>query len=298
MQNKVTENIAKIDNFVLIIGAMKCGTTSLFKYLSEHPEILPCKYKEYNFFANQDNFNQGVDFYHSLWDWNPNLHHIALQAPTNHTRITHPDHVNAAKNIAAFQRKTNANFKFIYLIRNPIDRIESHYNHILAGAEHTQKSLSEAIKQEALDTSRYAMQLDEYYQRFPSDSILLLNTDDLKRDPINVVKGICQFIDVDDSYEFKGLNIVHKKGKERKIISNPVYELLRSNILVGATLKKLSLNSRAELGKIARSLFGKNPQRIRLSSDERNDLLKSLSADLQKLEQQYDFDLSSWKVDI
>lgn len=277
---------------------MKCGTTSLFRYLSEHPEISPCKNKEYNFFANQGNFEKGADFYYQLWDWEPNKHTVALQAPTSHTRITHPDHANAARNIAEFQQRINARFKFIYLLRNPIDRIESHYNHVLAGAEHTQKQITQATRKEALDTSRYAMQLDEYYQRFSEDSILLLNSDQLKQNPQDLLARICQFIDIDPTYEFKGLNIVHKQGKDRKVILNPVYKTLRRNPITDNVLKYLPLQSRAEMGKTARGFFGKKPQKIKLSFSERKDLLKMLSKDLHRLEYHYNFDLSSWKLDV
>ena len=44
-----------IANFALIIGAMRCGTTSLFSYLSQHPEVAPSTPKEPDFFANDGN---------------------------------------------------------------------------------------------------------------------------------------------------------------------------------------------------------------------------------------------------
>ena len=50
-------------NFALIIGAMKSGTTSLFYYLTEHPEIAEAKDKEPHFFADDDKFAKGMDNY-------------------------------------------------------------------------------------------------------------------------------------------------------------------------------------------------------------------------------------------
>lgn len=44
-----------INNFAVIIGCMKCGTTSLFYYLSQHPQIAACNPKEPNFFADDLN---------------------------------------------------------------------------------------------------------------------------------------------------------------------------------------------------------------------------------------------------
>ena len=107
-----------IDNFALIIGAMKAGTTSLFKYLSQHPEICACQEKEPNFFASDINWSKGLDWYQNLWKWNQDLHKIALEASTFYTRL--PE-ANAAERIAQIKAK----FKFIYILRNPVERIES-----------------------------------------------------------------------------------------------------------------------------------------------------------------------------
>jgi hypothetical protein len=50
----------------LIIGAMKCGTTSLYSYLSEHPEVLMSSVKEPNFFLEREELS--LDEYKKLFD--------------------------------------------------------------------------------------------------------------------------------------------------------------------------------------------------------------------------------------
>ena len=57
--------LTNIKNFALIIGAMKCGTTSLFYYLSQHPEICSCREKEPEFFTNDAKWYQGFNWYQS-----------------------------------------------------------------------------------------------------------------------------------------------------------------------------------------------------------------------------------------
>ncbi len=52
--NTVSLGLMMINNFALIIGAMKCGTTSLFSYLAQHPEISACQPKEPDFFSYDD----------------------------------------------------------------------------------------------------------------------------------------------------------------------------------------------------------------------------------------------------
>lgn len=297
-QYESISNNMKIKNFALIIGAMKCGTTSIFNYLSEHPEVSACKNKEYNFFACSENFPTKIEFYQSLWDWNQEHHKIALQAPTNHTRITHPSHVNAAKNIAMFQKETNTNFKFIYAMRNPIDRIESHYNHILAGCEMTQKELSSEVRQEAIDTSKYAMQLAEFSQRFNQESFLLLNFDELKYNPQNILKKICQFLEIDDNYQFNSLSKIYNQTKTRKIISNPAYRYARKNSFLRSFLNNMPNKTREKLIFSIRNVVGKDPTYIKLTQNERQFLLQILSEDLYKLKNDYHFDFSSWNLNI
>lgn len=114
------------NNFALIIGAMKCGTTSLFYYLSEHPQVSAAEDKEPHFFSDDCTFTKGITWYQSLWEWKPE-HRIALEAST--TYAMQPKYPNAAQRIAQLE---NAQFRFIYIMRHPFARIESHVRHLLA----------------------------------------------------------------------------------------------------------------------------------------------------------------------
>ena len=186
----------KINNFALIIGAMKCGTTSLFNYLAEHPEVSACSRKEPAFFSKSINYSQGIEFYQDLWNWNSIEHKVALEASTGYTRLTHPNFLNASENIAKYRDR--ANFKFIYIMRNPLDRIEAHYNHGIAwNFKECQEIDPTQINQEVLETSKYSMQLDQYYSRFSSDDIFLINLDDLKANPRDILRKVCLFLDID-----------------------------------------------------------------------------------------------------
>ena len=118
-----------IKNFALIIGSMKSGTTSLFNYLSQHPEIAGSIVKEPNFFSYNERWEQGWEWYMQQWaNWNPNVHKIALEATINYTK--YPVYPNAAARIN--QVSDRANFKFVYVLRNPIERIESQYTYDLS----------------------------------------------------------------------------------------------------------------------------------------------------------------------
>ena len=272
-----------INNFVLIIGSMKCGTTSLFSYLAQHPEVSACTTKEPNFFANDLNWSKGFDYYKSLWNWDSSAHKIALEASTAYTRI--PKFPNAAERIA----QTQADFKFIYLVRNPIERIESHYTHGKQSRWKTaKKPLDRGIHEELINVSRYAKQLDEYHQRFSSDRILLINFEDLKQKPSSTMKKVTDFLDIDPSFEFQNLSQVYNSTGERSIYP-------RWTDWIEPFAKYVP----DEPKNIARKIVGKKVgSNVRLSLEQKKYVLQELNEDFQRLEGEYGFDVSRWKIKI
>ena len=279
-----------IDNFALIIGAMKCGTTSLFSYLAQHPQIAACRKKETFFFSANDCWNKGFDWYQSLWNWNPNIHKIALEASVDYTRI--PSYPNAAKRIATLADRVN--FRFIYIMRNPLDRIESHYTHGLAkNWQSTQKPLAEEIHPELIEASQYAKQLSEYYQRFPAENILLLNFTNLKKEPLTLLKEVCCFLQIDPDYQFQGLNQVHNANTER-IADETLWLWLRKIKLLRSLGKHISQQQKKKIY----HLFGRKLEgNIKLPPEQRSYILQELREDLQKLSVDYGFDLQSWGIE-
>jgi hypothetical protein len=284
----------KINNFVLIIGAMKCGTTSLFNYLSEHPEIAPCRYKEPHFFENPDCFYKGFDYYQSLWDWNPDIHKIALEATPAYTKFTHPKNLNAAENIFQIQTDTNTNFKFIYIMRNPLERIESHCNHLRTQNGNFEQNIPE-IDNWIIDASKYAMQISEYYKRFDKNSILLLNFDDLKSNRIKIVQQVCQFLNIDYNYEFKNLNTIHNNSNEKVTINLPGYNLARKTDFIKPLISSLPNGLRQKAHKF---LGRKTESQVYLSPEQKEYIFKELQNDLQQLKDNYQVNINSWGIHI
>ena len=108
------------DAYAIIIGSMKCGTSSLYSYLAQHPEICPAASKEPEFFSENQGHGVKVEKYEDLWNFGMSVHRYALEASTGYTK--YPMEPNVAKNIRDYGIKP----KFIYVIRNPFDRIQSH----------------------------------------------------------------------------------------------------------------------------------------------------------------------------
>ena len=282
-----------IDNFALIIGAMKCGTTSLFSYLAQHPQISPCSEKEPNFFSKDLNWSKGFEWYQDLWDWDSTKHKFALEASVNYTKLH--KYIATTDRILSLE-KQGINFKFIYIMRNPLDRIESHYNHGQAMSwKSTLKPISEGIDLHLIETSRYAKQIEIYYQKFSADSILLLNFDDLKADPENIITKVCQFLDIDSNYKFEGIDTIHNANKQRIVYANS-WRSLRKNKL----LRSLAQLVPATPKEMVRDRFFSSQieDKIKLSSEQRSLILSQLKEDLQKLNSEYGVDVSSWGIEI
>lgn len=285
------ETRLRINNYVLIIGAMKCGTTSLFNILAQHPEVAPCSFKEPQFFAWEKNYALGIDYYQDLWNWNRDRHKIAMEASTSYTKV-HKTELNCAKNIALLKDK--ANFKFIYILRNPIDRIESECKHRVQKGYTSAKELADKpITEETIGTSRYALQLEEYYQRFDAGDILLVDFDELKSASPEWIKGICRFLEIEDSYDFSNLNNIHHNSKEKSISSNWRYQ----KIPFKKELSYLSAKLPFGFKKTIHQIFGSNSSSdFKLSKIQKEQIARDLREEMQLLESKYNFKSDRWNL--
>lgn len=289
-----------IENFALIIGSMKSGTTSLFNYLAQHPEIAPCSQKEPGFFGRSNRFARGFDYYQNLWDWNSNVHKIALEASAGYTTISpttpaHNNKLNSAESIAEFKEATNTNFKFIYIMRNPLERIESHYTHIQAW-KYYDKPIAETDKTKILDISKYYMQIKEYYKRFDASNILLIKFEDMKKKPSDCLKKVCHFLEIDTEFEFKKLDTVYNNHNQKNRISIPGWYLFRGNELMHSLATQISEETKDSF----RNLFGKKARinYTKLTSEQKKHLTEELYEDLQKLNLNYGVNINDWGIKI
>lgn len=150
----------------IIIGAQKAGTTSLYKYLSKHPSIIAPEKKEVHFY--DDNFTKGLKWYrrHFPTVIEKFYYYYLKKAPllTGESTPYYLFHPWAPQRIA----KTIPNVKIIALLRNPVDRAYSHYQHNLR-REREPLSFEDAIakEQERLAGEKNKMLDNDLYYSFP-----------------------------------------------------------------------------------------------------------------------------------
>lgn len=277
------------NRFALIIGAMKSGTTSLFEVLAQHPEIAPAKEKEPEFFVTESAWAKGWDWYRSLWTWDPKRHKWAMEASTAYT--TMPNRPGVPKRISEVE---GAQFRFIYIMREPTSQLSSHARHALYAG--WGKSLDEGIPEYMIDFTRYAMQIDEYMKYFPRESIYIVPLERFREDPRSVLREICAFLEIDASFEFK--------SPEHRYNAGNVFEIPRSlaavsNSSLATRVKSLLPRALRHRLRAALSLFSKPEsdtqlERYELNEQEKAAIRAELAADMSRLQSVYGVDVARY----
>ena len=188
LSHRFNENM-HLPDFV-IIGAMKCGTSTLHEQLARQPGLFMSKPKEPNFFSDDDQFEKGLDSYSSLFDEAP-TDSICGESSTHYTKL--PTYPHCA--LRLHEHLPDA--KLIYVMRDPVDRIVSQYIH--EWSQHVidqDYSIDEAITVHPVlvDYSRYVMQLRPYIERFGFDAILPVFLERLITNPQEELKRIATHI--------------------------------------------------------------------------------------------------------
>lgn len=268
--------------YALIIGAMKCGTTSVFRHLSTHPQIAPARIKEPHFFSNDRVWNQGLPWYEGLWEGAP-PDAWRLEASTGYTKL--PLRAGVPQRI----QSTGIEARFIYLMRNPLARIESHRRHALLRAKTGEAAADEFLFSHLVAVSKYAMQLDAYRERFPREHFLLLSFEQLMADPDLTLKRIAAFLGVDSSFSFPAANTPFNKSAR----DGTAYKLLTRIPGASTLAQKLPLSLRQA---VRNRLSNRADDLPPLSEEKRDWALAELRPDLERLRTEYGFDTSVWAL--
>jgi hypothetical protein len=177
----------------LLIGAMKSGTTTLYWYLREHPDVFMASPKEPNFF--NDHWHRGVGWYERLF---AGAGATRARGEASVRYASYPDGPECPSRIAS----VIPDVRLLYVVRDPIARMRSHYLHEVA-ALRERRPVEQALRENHiyLDLSLYATQLERYLDHFPREQLLVVRAEDLFRDPSLVLPRVYGFIGVDPSFE-------------------------------------------------------------------------------------------------
>ena len=288
-------NISSPDRFALIIGAMKAGTTSLFEILSQHPQICPSKKKEPDYFIN-DRGDKAHEDYIGLWDWKSEVHTVALESSVAYTK--EPFISGVPERI---YKSGLGQFRFIYMLRDPLTRIESQARHALFAG--WGKPLDAGISDDLIYFSRYAMQLEHYLKYFSKDDIMLITLEEFQCAPGAVLARICAFLEIDDKFQFSEVTKPRNSGEffntsplMARITQGEIGQFIAQRILPPKT-KRWLREYIAKFGKGKEDKANLDHGRWRLNPEERLLVLNELSEDLRRLESEFNVDVRKyWQV--
>jgi hypothetical protein len=177
----------------LIIGAMKCGTTSLHHYLGKHPNIFTTTPKEIHYFSDP-NYQEK--------EWEEYLRHfqtdkkLAGASPQNYTKRHRKDFGNIPPRL--YQHLPDV--KLIYILRDPIERIYSHYYEAQEGGYAPPEGLNAYLQNVESNhyvlTSAYFYQLRAYLEYFPREQIHLLTLEQLRDNRLETLNEVFRFLGV------------------------------------------------------------------------------------------------------
>lgn len=175
-------------NFI-VIGSMKSGTTTLCHLLGQHPDVFMSYPKEPEFFCKKEIYARGWDWYQSLFA-NVKKEAAIGEGSTSYTKA--PLFSKVPERIV----KHLPHVRLIYIVRHPLERIESHWMHRVRHGD--TRSFKKMLQQypNLVDTSRYWYQIQQYRKYFGDDQILVIFFDDLKINPEKVLHQCFSFLGV------------------------------------------------------------------------------------------------------
>lgn len=229
----------RLPDFVLI-GSMKCGTSTLAVQLAAQKGVFVTTPKEPNFFSDDEIYSRGLDWYRALFDA-ARPGDIRGEASTHYTKLpTYPD------TLARMQVVLTAP-KLIYMIRNPVTRAVSHYIHEWSEGRMGHDPLAEfARHSEMLDYGRYGWQITPFIEAYGRDAVLLTSLEGLKSDPQGELTRVAAHIGLERA-EWKddlgAQNVsaerVRKFPMQKLLIDNPVAETLRRTLVPRSLREKI-----------------------------------------------------------
>lgn len=216
----------------LIIGAMKCGTSTLQNQLAAQNGVFMTTPKEPNFFSDDPVYAKGLGWYSALFD-GAAPGDLKGEASTHYTKLpTYP------QTLARMQQVVTAP-KLIYMIRNPMQRAVSHYIHEWTEARMGHDPLEAfANHSELVDYGRYAMQIAPFVDAYGLEAIHLTSLEQIKSDPHGEFAVIAAHLGLENvqwDEEQKAQNVSAERARplplQGLLIDNPVAKALRQTLV-------------------------------------------------------------------
>ena len=278
---------------LIVIGAMKSGTTSIHDYLNQHPDIYMSETKEIDFFIEEKNWNKGVKWYKNNFFSNST---ICGESSQNYSK-RHHFKPGVPKKIYELIPDT----RIIYLVRDPIQRIVSHYHEALEGGYPPKEGLNQYLTKNPEDnhyilTSSYYYQISAYLEFFPKDKILIISLDSLRSHRLETMNKIFRFLNLsecNDNSLFDFTRNTSETKRSKNIVGNFLYGQSSSNF---RKIFPRDLKDHIKSNKFTKYLTTNPIKREEITEDTFSLLAKYLQEDVDKFRRFTGYSFSDWIV--
>jgi len=273
---------------LIVIGAAKCGTTSLHYYLNLHPDIQMAREKELHFFSKEERWTRGLEWYRRHFDpGSP----VRGEASVTYTAFPF------RPGVPARMAQVVPDARLVYLVRDPVERIVSAYVHRHSEREEN-RSLAAAVEQlednDLVERSRYFFQLEQYRPHFPDAQILVISSEELRRDRRAVLSKIFGFVGVDPAFATERMGAVKHESRHKRRKSP--FGVFLGRLAESAPARVVSPDTRRAIGRWVYKPFSAPLHRPVMDDRARTRLVNYLAPDVAKLREYTGLPFSEWTV--
>jgi len=281
-----------------IVGAPKAGTTSLYHYLKQHPDIFISDPKELNFFSSEEIINQGL-YYKSLVvnkyeEYEKYFINSKNKKAIGEASVSYLYYSEVPKRIY----KLIPNAKIIIMLRDPVKRGFSHYQmdkrlgYIKLSFEDVifKKSDSKFLDlyfQQYIEQGFYYENVKRYFDVFGKKNVKILLFDNFKNSTIDVIREVFIFLGLDESF-FPNLSEQYNRFRR---IKNPIFQFFYKQIIIRFLIKRAFPN---KIRRLIENIFS-DDTKPELNWDSKKYLYNLYLNDILKLEKLIGMNLNGWK---
>ena len=242
VERRMASNIEYALPDFVIVGVMKCGTTSLFNHLISHPCIAEPLVKGVKYYNKS--FDRGEGWYRAHFPAQADLDELRAVQGIAMTGESSPDYLpnpDAAKRLKAL----TPDAKLILLLRDPVTRAFSHYHYrkvrgreSLSFEQAVENNLNSLKKEQQgvellrdhanytsyLGRGLYMPQLRHWFEEFPKEQFLVVSSEDFSTDAQSVYADVTEFLNL-PAHSLINTN-KHNTGKYKKMANSTRQDLI------------------------------------------------------------------------
>ncbi len=298
-----------LPNF-LIIGAPKAGTSSLYEYLKQHPQIYMSPEKEPHFFALENekiDFRGPGDLYRHrnavtrLEDYLQLFDQVTDEIAIGEASTTYLGSLKAPERIKQFIPQV----KLIVVLRNPVDAAYASYLHLVRDGDEKTTDFYKALQKEEERIAKnwegiwhykqrgfYYAQLKRYFDLFNQEQIKVYLHEDYTQNPQEVLRDIFQFLNVDNLFNVDTSLRYNVSVMPQNIWLNSL--LIKPNFLKSITNTFLPKKFRQSIANNLKNWNLNQYQKPSLPLELRKNLVQEYRKDILKVQILIQKDLSLW----